>query len=235
MAAPIKAYLARGTGNPMGNNMCTFVAARLDKKIFYVKESPFAASIAPVGGRLTMQQSIDQFAEMADAEMRARVPWMGIGYSLGAMAMGNFVGTHALSMCKGIGLIADPLRHRDQIYGPRKPGTLAVPQYGIAGERKVGRPTGYPVWSMSELNDPISECPEDNGMRMFSSMMGSAKAKPRRVADWAYTAQWVGYYAGNRHTNYGVEKVPGTNVSYVQRLADLMNAEGRNLVAAGLV
>ena len=73
----IRVLLARGAGNNLGNNFCWNVAALLDKSIFTIREIPYFAQIAPVGGPHTMEQSMTNFDGLASQELAARVPWMG--------------------------------------------------------------------------------------------------------------------------------------------------------------
>ncbi|UVF61440.1 lysin B [Gordonia phage DalanDe] len=230
--APITFYWGRGTGEQFGAaSMYTNVTTRLDRTIFDVVEVPCIAEIRPIGTR-TIQESMNSFISWMDANKDPKKPWMGGGYSLHALSMGNYVGQKKLSTCKGIGLLADPGRHRTQFHGPRVPGG-----WGIAGERLVGYKGGYPVWSMTEPNDPISELPGDNGLRNLVPFVGLPRQPaPRRAADMAYTWQWFGYYfPGNRHVNYHAERPQGGTETYTRTLATLINTEGRRLVKAGAV
>lgn len=236
MNAPIMAMLARGAGNSIGNNFCADVGRRLDPKIFYIRENTYFAEIRPIGMR-TMPESIDNFADIANDMLKAKPFWMGVGYSLGAAALNRFVRQLALSKCKGIGLLSDPYRHRDQWMGTRRPAGV-----GIAGEGYVGRKGGYPVWTYSAPNDPISEIRPEGGLRIIGAGIGAPSGEgprpdeyARAFADPLLIRDLINYGPGGRHTCYPAEKVPGTNVTYVQHLADQMNAEGRRLVAAGLV
>lgn len=228
--APINVYWARGNTEPFGRpSMGTNVVALLDKKIFDVREVDYNAYVN--GGYAVPQKS---FRDWMNRNKDPNKAWMGFGYSLGAVLMGDFVGSLSLGTCKGIGLISDARRHRNQYYGSRRPAG-----WGIAGERLVSRPGGYPLWSMTEPGDPISEIPGDNGLRNLAPFVGFPKQQgplPARSADMAYSWEWFShYFPGNRHTNYAVEKVPGTTRTYTQALADEMNAEGRRLIAIGSV
>lgn len=225
--APIVVYVARGTGEPLGANMLSHVTARLDKRIFTVREVPYPAAINGVGGLEKWQDSVSLFDNFMNRELAAKRPWIGLGYSLGALCMGDLVGTLPLSQCKGIGLLADPRRHREQFHGSRRP-----PGWGIAGERKVG--TGnYPVWSLTAPGDPISELPGDSGWRNVAMLLGFGR-QPRPARDWdmAYSFEWLSHYPplGNRHTNYHAERFPGSQLTYVEVLAELVNQQGRKIV-----
>lgn len=227
--APINVYWARGNTEPFGGrSMLGNVVMLLDKKIFDVIEVNYDAYVQTGYARPK-----GSFMEWMNRNKVTNKPWMGMGYSLGAVLMGDYVGQLSLSMCKGIGLLADGCRHRDQWFGNRRPAG-----WGVAGERYVGRGQ-YPVWTLSEPNDPISELPGDNGLRNLAPFLGFPKQNgpaPARAWDMAYSWQWFGYYfPGNRHVNYAAEKMPGSNRTYTQSLADAMNAEGSRLVKAGLV
>lgn len=225
--APITFYWARGNGEQFGGpSMCTNVTRLLDKSVFDVREVNYNAFV-----QTGYQIPLRSFNSWMTDNKNGTKPWMGLGYSLGAVLMGDHVGTLNLSMCKGVGLIADGRRHRMQYYGPRRPAG-----WGIAGERLVGNGK-YPVWSMTEPNDSISELPGDNGLRNLAPFLGFPKQpQPAREIDAFYSMQWLGYYfPGNRHTNYAVEKVPGSQQTYTQTLARLMNDEARRLIKSGAV
>lgn len=222
----IKLYVARGNSEQYKTNMLSNTTKLLDREVFDIVEVVYPAAINGAGGMETWQESEAQFRAFMNRELSAKVPWMGLGYSQGALYMGNLVGQSKLSMCKGIGLLADPKRHRTQYFGSRRPAG-----WGIAGERFVGN-GDYPVWSLTEPNDPISELPGDNGWRNVAMMLGLGKQPtPARAWDMAYTFQWLSYYPpiGNRHTNYHREKFPQSTKTYTQVLAGLLNAEGRRL------
>lgn len=235
--APIRVLLARGAGNNLGDSFCWLVANLLDKSIFTIREIPYYAEIVPVGGPHTMEQSMDNFDALATKELEARVPWMGIGYSLGAAALNRYVGTKALSMCKGIGQLSDPRRHSTQYMGKRKP-----PGYGVAGGYVIGRPGGFPVWSYTAPNDPISEARPAAGIRYIAGLIGAPGAaivRPEAILpglqDHGLIMDLINYGPAGRHTCYPGEKFEDTGKTYVQHLADQMNAEGRRLTAAGVV
>ncbi|QZE10885.1 lysin B [Gordonia phage ChisanaKitsune] len=231
--AAIDFYWARGTGERFGDTSTMYanVARLLDKSVFDIREVPCIAEIRPIGAR-TLNESVESFILWMEKNKIPNRPWMGGGFSLGALMMGNYVRDLHLSLCKGIGLLADPARHPSQYYGPRKPDG-----YGIAGPRKIGYQGGYPVWSMTEPGDAISELPGDNGLRNLTPFVGLPKQpRPAREADVLYTMQWFGnYFPGNRHVNYAAENIPGTRETYVRALAREINTEGRRLVKAGLV
>lgn len=234
--APIKAILARGAGNALGNNFTWDVARLLDKKIFSIVEIPYYAEIRPIGTH-TLRQSVANFKALADRELAAKVPWMGVGYSLGALALGDFVRQISLSKCKGIGFLSDPGRDNSQYMGTRKP-----PGPGVAGARKVGNGS-YPVWSYTARGDSMSELRPEAGLRKIAGALGApSDAAPSNPLAFAQAFQdpgliqdLINYGPGGRHTCYVGELFPGTNRTYSQHLADQMNAEGRRLVAAGVV
>ena len=227
MAKSIQLYAARGTGEPYGANMLSNVTRLLDRDVFTIREIVYPAAISGAGGLESWQESAATFRAFMDRELSAKRPWMGVGYSLGALCLGDLVGTLPLSQCKGIGLLADPRRHRTQYYGSRKPSG-----WGIAGERFVGR-GDYPVWSLTEPGDPISELPGDNGWRNVAMLLGFGK-QPRPARDWdmAYSFEWLSHYPplGNRHTNYHREVFPGTRKKYTEVMADLLNEQGRKII-----
>lgn len=231
--APINFYWARGNSEVYGGvSMLTNVVRHLDRNVFDVVEVQSIAEVRPAGWH-TLQESMQSVYDWMDKFKEKGKPWMGAGYSLGAFSMGNYVGEKRLSLCKGIGLLADPARHVSQIHGSRKPNG-----WGIAYQRKVGFQGGYPVWSLSAPKDPMSELPGDNGMRNLVPFfeLPVPNPLPSRAWDMAYTFEWIAYYAfTGRHTCYATEKFPGSNRTYCETLADEFNKEGRRLVEAGLV
>lgn len=225
--AAIDFYWARGNGEPFGGSMYSNVARLLDKSIFDIREVSYSAWIRP-----NITEANRTFRAWMERNKDPERPWMGGGYSLGGTLMGNYVGQLHLSKCKGMGLLSDGMRHRDQIYGTRKPKG-----WGAGGQRRVGYAGGYPVWTLSAVDDPISEMPGDCGLRNLAPFLGfPPQPRPAREADAFYSMHWMGlFFPGNRHTNYHAENMPGTNETYTRALAREINTEGRRLVKAGLV
>lgn len=231
--APINLYWARGNSETYGAaSMLRNVTSQLDTDVFDITEVQGLAEVRPAGFH-TLQESLKSIYDWMDKNKEPGKPWMGLGYSLGALGMANYVGEKKLSLCKGVGLLADPGRHVNQITGNRKPKG-----WGIAYQRKVGYEGGYPVWSLSAPNDPISELPGDNGLRNLVPFfeLPVPNPLPSRAWDMAYSFEWIAYFTiTGRHTCYATEKAPGTGLTYTQSLALMMNTEGRRLVKEGLV
>ncbi|MFI2216549.1 hypothetical protein ACH47B_06655 [Rhodococcus sp. NPDC019627] len=148
--------------------------------------------------------------------------------------------------CRGVGMLADPGRDPNQFEG------MAVkPEgYGIRGGWRVDD-THFPVWSLSAQGDPISSLPGGNPLRSIADLtatMGVSTQSQRlewfgdvvekitagqmqpwwsleRWRDWAGALAFArGYAIDGRHTCYATERVPGRDVTYTQRLAQLTNA-----------
>lgn len=225
------ALLARGTGETIGNNMVTKVGELLNKDLYDVLEVPYRAEIAPIGS-LSMSQSIANFKARADAIIRNQVVapsgghtgWIGVGFSLGAAALGDYVGVLPLSQCRGIGLLSDPRRCRS-VY---MQGNWKAPTgFGIAGQRAVGR--GYPVFSYTAPGDPISDARPNAGIRYLAQAMGlpaETQAPASLFTAWAdpgLATDLFNYGPGARHTCYSIEKFKD-GLTYVQHLAKMLNA-----------
>ena len=194
----------RGTGETVGRNMLSLIPG---------EDVPYRAEIAPVGTQ-------PYRASIADAVARVRLidsegaPFVLVGYSLGAAAAGD-AAAGGLKYCRGVVLLADPLRVR----GVCANGGVPQSRHGIAGERPVpGR-----VWSFSIPDDPISACPGDNGMRLIADRV-TGRRQPPPVQWWnaGYTLDWINRYLGTRHTAYGIEPMPGDRRTYVQAARDVV-------------
>ncbi len=198
----------RGTGESYGpHSMCGGVVSGLPT----VVELDYRAEIRPIG-LLRLPES----AALGRAALRAQdglgLPWVAVGFSLGAMILGDYVMLDRPKNLRGVVLLADPLRHRDQCAH----GGVPRNHFGIAGERFV---SGVPAHSFAIPDDPIASCPSDNGMRLISNQVAS-RAQPiplRCVWDAGFTIQWVWKYAvDGRHVAYGSERVPGSQHTFVE-------------------
>ena len=184
-----------GTGERSGQNMLSLIPG---------EELVYRNEIAPIG-----TQSYAASVAQCRAALRAvdgdGRPWVGVGYSLGAAGLGDYVMLDRPQHCVGIVQLADPLRARGQCSNPGVPRD----RYGIAGERPVA---GVPLQTYSIPDDPISACPADNGMRLIANLV-TGRQQPlnaRMYWDGGYTLAWVWKYAnGNdsRHVAYGRERL----------------------------
>ncbi len=158
----------------------------------------YPAEIRPWGWRTLPQSVAAGRAHLREVDQWG--PWIGVGYSLGAYLLGHAVAADRLENCKGVVLIADPLRHRGQCSNPGVPGT----RWGIAGERWVpGR-----VASFAIPDDPITACPGDNAGRLVANALtGRRQLLQPGMANPVAFAQWLAKYPG-RHVAYGHDRLP---------------------------
>lgn len=194
----------------------------------------------------SVREGVARAADIAREESRWN-PTMVLGYSQGAdiaarLANGITSGLYDEIDCAGVGLLADPGRNPYQLAHHGRDAT-----YGIIGSRHVAD-WKFPVFSMAAPGDPISRLPIGSPLRsvadmtaMLSSRPGSTgpwlddlgrKIREGRMQQWWSPANWrtwngaldqlANYTIRGRHTCYGSEKCPGTDVTYTERLAQLM-------------
>ena len=194
------------------------------------KPVPYYASIAPAGGTKMFHESYHdgwRRAELADAEDS---PTIWIGYSLGALILGDLMAAGELANCIGMILFADPLRHQRQIDN----NGVNPAYYGAAGNRWIPN-LHTPVYSYSAPDDPISALPPGNGFRLLAQAV-TGLPQPWNVGylDMGATLGAVQRYLGtpegvpvimgtpkiSRHVIYGTEKMPGSTRTYTQAGAD---------------
>ena len=167
-----------------------------------------------------------------------------IGFSQGAASAGDLARRIALLQyprlsLSGVGLLADPMRHRDQ----GLPGQTSG--WGIGGERFI--PTDrFPVWQLAAPGDPICRLPAGNPLRSLADLSeyyapggerewfrqlrlraeGNRWQKwwnPANVASWFGAIAWAkGYLVDGRHACYDDELVPGQSLTWCELLADLI-------------
>ncbi|WP_052067983.1 hypothetical protein [Rhodococcoides fascians] len=249
--APIKqngrivVILCRGIGEPYAQNLLTYTVRNLDPKLFMVVELVWSAEFGPVprwNGN-SFGVNVAQ-AERALRELIALYPGaVVLGYSGGAQVAGNVAAAIARDpkslglWIRAVGLISDPSRHTTQIVGVNRGGQ------GIMGGRLI--PTGkFHVWQLSAWGDPISELPDEakglailaQGIEFFSlvdpirwmdNLRWKALTGRLRFWDtsinWAKAHQWsLGYTHDGRHTCYAREKMQGSDVTYADRLGQLV-------------
>lgn len=189
---------------------------------------PYYASIAPAGGTKMFHESYHdgwRRATLADASGK---PTIWVGYSLGALILGDLMAAGELANCIGMILLADPLR------APGECANEGVDRkfYGCAGQRKIS--STRPVYQLSAPDDPISALPRGNGFRLFAQavtgmpqpldpgyfnvpeIVGAAKrylGTPPLAAGMKAKA--------SRHVIYATEKAPGDSRTYTKIGADL--------------
>lgn len=158
----------------------------------------YPAEIRPMGWR-TLPESVATGRGMLRREDAKGEPWVGVGYSLGAYLLGHAVAADNLKHCRGVVLIADPLRHRDQCSNP-----MPRNRFGIAGERWV---PGN-VTTLAIPDDPITACPNDNAGRLVANVLtGRMQPLFPQMMDPLYFARWLAKYPA-RHVAYGSERLP---------------------------
>lgn len=181
-----------------------------------VRDLDFRPEIRPIG-TLRLPETVVRARAALRAIDALGVPWVAPGFSLGALILGEYVMLDQPKNLKGIVLLADPLRARNQIAH----GGVPANRFGLAGERFI---SGVPVHSFAIPDDPITSCPADNGLRLIANgVTGRRQPDPARWWDAFGTIDWAKkYLIGGRHTAYGVEKVPGDSRTYVQAARDAL-------------
>jgi hypothetical protein len=205
----------RGAGEPVTGNMCSGVVRGFDN----VVELVYRPEIRPIG-MLSYAESVAGCRAALRRIDEQGEDYIIVCFSLGAAAAGDFVMLDRPKHCKGIILLADPLRDRKQCSNKGVPAN----HYGVGGERLI---TGIPVFSFAIPDDPITSCPADNGLRVVSSAV-TGRNQPlaaRCYWDAVYTFTWLWKYAAaGRHVAYGAERMPGDGRTYVQAAADALRA-----------
>ncbi|WP_285189917.1 PE-PPE domain-containing protein [Rhodococcus sp. MEB041] len=194
----------------------------------------------------SVREGVARAADIAREESRWN-PVMVLGYSQGGdiaarLANGITSGLFDEIDCAGAGLLADPGRAQGQLAHFGDDGTT-----GIIGARPVSTAL-FPVWSMAAPRDPISRLPIGSPLRSIADMTALMSTRPGstgpwlddlgrkiregRMQQWWNPANWrswngaldqlANYTLRGRHTVYGSEICPGTDVTYTKRLAQLM-------------
>jgi len=223
----MRIVIVRGTGEPYGHNM---IMDALLGTAHELVELQYPAQIMPIGW-YTLGQS-EQLGRQALATLDAEgVPWWGIGYSLGAMTLGDYVELDAPRNCLGVIQIADPLRAFNQVTN----AGVDPRSWGCAGQRAI---TAVPWHSFAIPDDPIASCPGVSGFRNIANMVtGLAQPTPETIVGLADTMTEIErYLIGNpnpdladgfhlsRHCAYGVEAMSGTTQTYMQAVRALVDA-----------
>lgn len=203
----------RGAGEDPGpNQMLGPVVRGMDSTSLQ-----YPAQIRPIGTLSLAQSEQLGFAALRSYDALGG-PWVGVGFSLGAYILGNFVMQEKPKNCKGIVLVADPLRARNQVSN----GGVPANRFGLAGERLI---SGVPVKSFAIPDDPITSCPADNGLRTISDRV-TGRRQPVPAGWWnaGATIDWaLKYLVGGRHVAYG-EKMPGSSKSYLTAAREAVEA-----------
>lgn len=239
----IVVILCRGIGEPYAQNLLTYTVRNLDPELFMIVELVWSAEFGPVprwnGNSFGVNVAR---AQAALAELIALYPGaIVLGYSGGAQVAGNvaaLIGDGRLALwIRAVGLISDPSRHTSQIIGVNRGGE------GILGGRYIP-PGKFHVWQLSAWGDPISELPDiakglallARGIEFFSlvdprrwmddlrrkALAGRLKFWDRSI-NWAAAHQWsLGYTHHGRHTCYAHEKMQGSDITYADRLGQLV-------------
>lgn len=196
---------ALGTGERPGQNMLSLIPG---------EELVYRNEIAPIGTQSYAASVLACRAALRAVDARGE-PWAGVGYSLGAAGLGDYVMLDRPQHCLGIVLLADPLRARGQCANP-----VPKDRWGVAGERPI---SGVPVHSFAIPDDPITACPGDNGMRLFANAVTGRQqpVQPRMLWDAGYTLAWFFRYLkqDSRHIVYGSERLTDGR-TYVEAARD---------------
>lgn len=203
----------RGAGESYRDNMCAAVVRGFSN----VVELIYRAEIRPIGMLSYAESIADCRAALRRIDTLGE-PFIIVCFSLGAAGAGDFVMFDKPRNCKGIILLADPLRDRKQCAH----GGVPANSYGVGGERFI---SGVPVHSFAIPDDPITSCPADNGMRAIANAVTGRKQpeNARWYWDVFYTFAWVWKYAAaGRHVAYTSDRMPGDRRTYVQAARDTL-------------
>ncbi|AXH66064.1 lysin B [Gordonia phage Pleakley] len=188
---------------------------------------PYYASIAPAGGTKMFHESYHdgwRRATLADASGQ---PTIWVGYSLGALILGDLMAAGELANCIGMILFADPLRPAG-VCSNKGPSPR---EYGCAGNRAIK--TSVPVYQFSAPDDPISSLSRGNGFRLLAqAVTGMPQPLDPGYFDINALIGAVRRYLGtppiagipakvSRHVVYRTEKAPGDSRTYTKIGADL--------------
>lgn len=185
----------RGTQEPLKGGMTEPVVADLGVDVVRLA---YPAEIRPWGWKTLPESVVAGREDLRKADTLG--PWVGVGYSLGAYLLGHAVAADHLTNCRGVVLIADPLRHRNQCSNPGVPRN----RFGIAGERWV---PGN-VTTLAIPDDPITACPNDNAGRLVANVLtGRMQPLFPQMMNPIYFAQWLSKYP-SRHVAYGSARLP---------------------------
>lgn len=214
-----------GKLNGQPNMMDDIVRACADMGVEH-RPVDYFASIAPFGGMKMFHETYHdgwRKAELADGEGR---PSIWIGYSFGALILGDLMAAGELANCIGLILLADPLRHQRQVDNQG----VNPAYYGAAGARWIPNLT-TPVYSYSAPDDPISALPATNGFRLLAQIVTGAPQKWNvGFIDMGATLGACQRYLGtpsiagspakiSRHVIYGIENMLGTKTTYTKAAA----------------
>lgn len=243
LAVPGTSESSLGDTRVDAHGMCRFVTDELRQDVFECRSVNYPSSF---GWPMSEEQSM---AICLDALIRAirdtDLPVLLLGYSQGAQVVRRLLGLLAAKhpsvadlVVVGAGLIADPNRSPGVNEGP------ALSGFGIAGVGPAW-PAGMPVWEIAYPGDPITNSPAGslwrpfadvlkyftvtdpvgwvvNVMRMLVDRSGQGALVDPRLLPGALHDLWA-YAFGGQHVAYFHEIFPGTNRTYCQHLADLVN------------
>lgn len=243
----------RGIGERVDETqMLANVTRKLDPRRFVIKDVPWESNYSPTPNPLG--SSFDKSLHDGRALLLKMIrddpnPVVLLGYSGGAALAGSVAaeianGDFPMLDIRGVGLISDPLRERTRgsAYG-----------WGIAGQRRIP-PANWPVWYCADPADVITCCPPDSPLRTISDQSAAfslvdpaawswdlvQRLRQQRwqatIKDWRNVpAVWKaysdaidgaqGYLFRGAHTfAYTSHRVPGTNSTYCDWLADRINS-----------
>ncbi len=204
----------------------------------------YPASIAPAGGLKMFHESVAEGKANAIAADAEGQPSIWVGYSLGALILGDLLAQSKLKNCIGAILLSDPKRH------PRQIATECMVSdhlSGCAGSRFIPDSAAKPVIQISIPDDPISALPRGNGFRVISdAVTGYSQEWKLGYADLLSVANAVSRYTGtppigdapargSRHVSYGIEDMPYflSKTTYVEFAAQLANEIANSHVYGG--
>lgn len=189
-------FMCRGNGEKMGENMLmgnSEVEGLADylNRSFQITEVPWDATYGPSTGEVFGDSyAADlQMGLLIIRDMLAALPENDTailcGYSAGATLAGNYaqLAVHSRERMHGhriagVGLVADPMR-------PYGGGTSAYtpPGFGIGGQRDIGT-NDFPVYWVSDPNDPITCLPENSPLRTIADQTYALSFAPGEFPKW---------------------------------------------------
>lgn len=249
-------FVARGINDRTFVGMLSNVTKHLDPYSYDYTEVNYPAAYGPVSGfwGASFNESMRILKATAAEGLAAAGPGSVflLGYSAGAYGIGDLVdeliatNSPLLDRIAGVGLLADPKQ-------PLAAAPNGLAKHGIAGSRPIVTDR-FPVWWLSdprdpipllELNSPLRPIPDLTAELSFQDVDAWRKDVRRRLlarqvqqfvvnlnniqgvlADFRAAGDALGRYLGADHTSYAARKLPGTDVTYCEWLAQRIVLEG---------
>ncbi|QFP97703.1 lysin B [Gordonia phage NadineRae] len=188
---------------------------------------PYHASIAPAGGTKMFHESYhDGWQKVTKTDATSGTANIWIGYSLGALILGDVAAAGELNNCIGMILLSDPAMPKGGAHPACK---VPSDRYGCTGSRAISGP--FPKYWISASDDPISALSQGNGFRAIASVVtGEPQPFNPGYLNVPAIIDAVRRYLGtppvdvagrrvqeavpSRHVIYASERMPGSTQTY---------------------